>query len=171
MLDRIRRFFDQYIASPAPSVAAPRLAGRAAQEDVHGLHLATAALLLEVSRADFHVHDEELATIARILQRQFDFSDEEIRELLEVARTESDELLSLHPFVRLINEHFDPQGRARIIEDLWRVAYAKGTLDKHQEYTVRKIADLLYVPHSVYIRTKLKVEEDVRGKMQEARGK
>jgi uncharacterized tellurite resistance protein B-like protein len=170
MLDRIRRFFDEHIASPAPAVPAPRLAGRAAA-GVHGLHLATAALLLEVSRADFHVHDKELEAIARILQRQFDFSEEETRELLEVARAESDELLSLHPFVRLINEHFDLRGRARIIEDLWRVAYAKGSLDKRQEYTVRKIADLLYVPHSVYIRTKLKVEEGVRDKVQEAREK
>jgi uncharacterized tellurite resistance protein B-like protein len=153
MLDLIRDFFDRHIA-PAPS-------GRAATgaDPAHGLHLATAALLLEVSRADFHVHDKELAAIAAILQRQFGFSDEETRELLKAARAESDELLSLHPFVRMINDHFDAAARAQIMEDLWQVAYAKGKLDKHQEYTVRKIADLLYVPHSVYIRTKLRVAE------------
>lgn len=163
MLDRIRRFFERRIAAGPSAVAAPELRRAGAADAAHRLHLATAALLLEVSRADFHVHDQELAEIAGVLQRQFGFTDEETRELIEVAREESDELLSLHPVVRLINEHFDAEGRARIMEDLWRVAYAKGTLDKHQEYTVRKIADLLYVPHSVYIRTKLKVEEGVRG--------
>ncbi|OOG28590.1 hypothetical protein B1C78_01785 [Thioalkalivibrio denitrificans] len=162
MLDRIRGFFERHIAPASPDVSPPTIS-RTAGDPAHGLHLATAALLLEVSRADFHVHDKELTAIADILQRQFDFTDEETRELLDLARAESDELLSLHPFVRLINEHFDARARARIMEDLWLVAYAKGELDKHQEYTVRKIADLLYVPHSVYIRTKLKVEEQQRG--------
>ena len=168
MLDRIRRFFDQHIAADLRDVSAPRRGMGAGGDSDHALHMATAALLLEVSRADFHVHDKELAAIAGILQRQFDFGDDETRDLLEVARSESDEMLSLHPFVRLINEHFDGQGRARIIEDLWRVAYADGKLDKYQEYTVRKITDLLYVPHSVYIRAKLKAEEGVRDKIPEA---
>lgn len=168
MLDRIRRFFDQHIVAELRDASAPRSGQRGGGDPDHALHLATAALLLEVSRADFHVHDKELAAIAGILQRQFNFGDEETRELLEVARSESDEMLSLHPFVRLINEHFDGQGRARIIEDLWHVAYADGKLDKYQEYTVRKITDLLYVPHSVYIRAKLKAEEGVRDRMPDA---
>jgi len=166
MLDRIRQFFEEHIAAPAQGYA-----GGAKADPGHGLHLATAALLLEVSRADFQVHDKELEAIARILQRQFDFTEPETRELLELARAESEELLSLHPVVRLINDHFDHDGRARIMEDLWQVAYADGKLDKHQEYTVRKIADLLYMPHSVYIRTKLKVEGGARGKIQETRDK
>lgn len=168
MLDRIRGFFEEHILSPVSQVSVPRVSG---VDGAHALHLATAALLLEVSRADFHVHDKELETVARILQRQFGFSGEETRELLALARAESDELLSLHPFVRLINEHFDAADRSRIVEDLWQVAYADGRLDKHQEYTVRKIADLLYVPHSVYIRTKLKVEKGAGDKGQEARDK
>ncbi|WP_018953787.1 TerB family tellurite resistance protein [Thioalkalivibrio sulfidiphilus] len=175
MLDRIRRFFDEHIAAPAASVPAPRFAsGKTRRPDAdptHALHLATAALLFEVSRADFHVHDKELEAMAQILERQFQLSAEETRELLDLARAESDEMLSLHPFVRLINENFEPDQRARIMEDLWQVAYAKGELDKHQEYTVRKIADLLYVPHPVYIRTKLKIEEGARGKRQETRDK
>jgi len=153
MLDRIRQFFEEHIAAPVSGPAGGDQTGSG-----HGLHLATAALLLEVSRADFEIHDKELEAIARILQRQFDFTEAETRELLELARAESEELLSLHPVVRLINENFDAHGRARIMEDLWQVAYADGKLDKHQEYTVRKIADLLYIPHSVFIRTKLKVE-------------
>jgi uncharacterized tellurite resistance protein B-like protein len=168
VLDRIRRFFDQHIVAELRDAPAPRLGKGAGGDPDHALHLATAALLLEVSRADFRVHDKELAAIAGILQRQFEFGDDETRELLEVARSESDDLLSLHPFVRLINEHFDGKGRARIIEDLWHVAYADGKLDRYQEYTVRKIADLLYVPHSVYIRAKLKAEEGVGDRMQEA---
>ena len=40
---------------------------------------------------------------------------------------------------------------------LWRVTCADGHVDKYEEYLVRKIADLLYVPHREYIRMKLEV--------------
>ena len=44
-----------------------------------------------------------------------------------------------------------------LLEDLWRVAYADDKLDKYEEYQIRKIADLLYIPHSIFIQSKLNV--------------
>ena len=46
-----------------------------------------------------------------------------------------------------------------IIEYLWRVAYADAYIHKYEEYYIRKIADLLHVSHSDYIKTKLKAEK------------
>ena len=40
------------------------------------LHLASAALLLEVSRADFDIQDEELVEIANSLSERFNFSND-----------------------------------------------------------------------------------------------
>jgi uncharacterized tellurite resistance protein B-like protein len=40
---------------------------------------------------------------------------------------------------------------------LWSVAYADDKLDRYEEYYVRKIADLLYISHSDYIKAKLSV--------------
>jgi len=40
---------------------------------------------------------------------------------------------------------------------LWAVAYADDELDRYEEYYMRKIADLLHVSHSDYIKTKLRV--------------
>jgi uncharacterized tellurite resistance protein B-like protein len=42
-----------------------------------------------------------------------------------------------------------------IIENLWRVAYADSYIDKYEEYYIRKIADLLHISHSNYIKAKL----------------
>ena len=42
---------------------------------------------------------------------------------------------------------------------LWRVAYADGCLDPYEEALVRKIADLIYVPHRDFIRTKHRVRD------------
>ncbi|MFO8005281.1 TerB family tellurite resistance protein [Thioalkalivibrio sp.] len=126
--------------------------------DARDIHRATAALLFEVSRADFHIHDDELSAIRDRLATGFDLDPDELDQLVELARQESDDLLSLHPFVRVINARATPEDKRRIMLDLWHVAYADGHLNPRQEATVRQIADLLYVPHAVYLRTKIEVE-------------
>jgi uncharacterized tellurite resistance protein B-like protein len=128
----------------------------------HGLRMAAAALLLEVSRADFKIQGDELKVIADALREHFDFDEEETRDLLQLALEQEDEAVSLHPFLRLINEHFTPEQKRRMIEDSWRVAYADRRLDKYEEAQIRKMADLLYVPHKDFIRTKLRVQESQR---------
>ena len=123
------------------------------------IHLASAALLLEVSRADFDIQDEELASIANSLTERFSFSKQEADSLIELAKTEQDSHVSIHPFVKIINDDCSADEKKLLLEDLWRVAYADDKLDKYEEYHLRKIADLLYIPHSVFIQTKLKVTE------------
>jgi uncharacterized tellurite resistance protein B-like protein len=123
----------------------------------HVMHLASAALLLEVSRADFDIQDEELESIAKSLTQRFDFSQQEADQLIELARAEHDSHVSIHPFVKIINDKCSAEEKVLLLDDLWRVAYADDKLDKYEEYQLRKIADLLYIPHSVFIQTKLNV--------------
>ena len=127
-------------------------------DDQHLMHLAAAALLLEVSRADFNVQDEELEVIAKALQRRFNFAREEMQNLLDMALAKHDEHISIHPFVKIINDGCTAQEKRLLLQDLWEVAYADDKLDKYEEYQIRKIADLLYLPHSVFIQTKLKAQ-------------
>ena len=123
------------------------------------MHLASAVLLLEVSRADFDIQDEELESIAISLSERFNFSTQEAEDLIELAKAEQDAHVSIHPFVKIINDGCSAEEKRFLLEDLWWVAYADGKLDKYEEYQLRKIADLLYIPHSVFIQTKLKVTE------------
>jgi uncharacterized tellurite resistance protein B-like protein len=121
----------------------------------HTLQLAAAALLLEVSRAD-HVRDEaEQLAIVRAVKRAHALSDAEMAALLDSAETSVDAAASIQEFTRVLNEELSAEDRTALIEDMWRVAYADGRLDKYEEYMIRKIADLLYVPHSQFIRAKL----------------
>ena len=39
---------------------------------------------------------------------------------------------------------------------LWDVAYADGRIDKYEDYTIRKISDLLYIKHADFIKAKLR---------------
>ena len=123
------------------------------------MHLASAALLLEVSRADFDIQGEELESIADSLSERFNFSKLEADNLIELARAEQDSHASIYPFVKIINDSCSADEKKLLLEDLWRVAYADDKLDKYEEYQLRKIAELLYIPHSAFIQAKLKVIE------------
>ncbi|AOU96823.1 hypothetical protein BI364_01310 [Acidihalobacter yilgarnensis] len=124
------------------------------------LQVATAAILLEVSRADFEIDEQELEVVAAALVRTFSLDEAAVRELIAEALEQDEEALSLYPFLQLVNDHCSPEEKFAIIADLWRVAYADGRLDKYEEYQIRRISDLLYVQHSEFIRAKLTVRAD-----------
>ena len=126
------------------------------------IELAAAVLMIEISLADENIGDEEYKTIKNILFDQFDLDRTQIDELISLAEDEVDHSVSLHEFSETINNELSAKEKVNIIENLWFVAYADAYLHKYEEYYIRKIADLLHVSHSDYIKTKLKAEK--RGK-------
>ncbi len=148
MLGAIREFF---LSRIEPDVQAG--------PDEHGLRLATAALLFEMLRADDDEHPDERSAIERVLRDQFELSEEETLELSRLADQEAAEAASLYQFTGLINDHFTPEQKVSVVEMLWQVAYADGSLDPYEEALVRKIADLIYVPHRDFIRAKHRVQD------------
>jgi len=127
--------------------------------DEHSLRLATAALLFEMQRADFDDHEEERAVLERVLRGTFDLSKEETRELARLAQREAEDSVSLHQFTSLINQRFSPDEKVRVVEMLWQVAFADGRIDRYEEALLRKIADLIYVPHRDFIQARHRVQE------------
>lgn len=125
--------------------------------DEQRLRIATAALLVEMSRADFSENDTERDEISRVLQRHFSLEVEEAGALLTRAADEADASVSLHEFTSLLHNNLDVSEKQRIVEMLWRVALADAELDKHEDYLVRKISELLYLPHSDLMRLKHRV--------------
>lgn len=121
---------------------------------------AAAALLMEVCRADFHLRDVELESIRTSLIELFELDAEAADALLAIARESSDELTSLHPMVREVNAAFDAGQKADILRALWQVAWANRDIHKRQEAVIRHLADLLYIPHATFIRTKHEVLGD-----------
>jgi uncharacterized tellurite resistance protein B-like protein len=120
------------------------------------IELATAALMIEISLADDHIHDEERRVINNLLRSDFELEQDDIDELIALAEKEVDHAVSLYEFTRLLNDSLSMPAKINIIENLWRVAYADSVVDKYEEYYIRKVADLLYIAHSDYIQSKLK---------------
>ena len=123
------------------------------------LQLATAALLIEISRADFEVADEERVAIEEALTRSFDLSEDETREIIELAQAEVDESVSLYEFTRLVDTSFTRDQKKHIIGLLWEVAFSDDRLEEHEEYLIRKIAKLLHIDHSDFIVEKLRAKK------------
>jgi uncharacterized tellurite resistance protein B-like protein len=149
MLASISRFFAQKLAAPQSETA---------ESEQHRARLAAAALLVEVTRSDHQVSDEERAQLLATMGLKFGLEPAEATRLVELAEEEASEATDLYQFTAQINRTFSAEQKQRLIEELWRVAYADKVLHHHEEYLIRRIADLIHVPHSGFIATKLRVQ-------------
>ena len=117
--------------------------------------LAAAALLVEVMVIDGNLDEQELTSISQTLCQILALSGEQVDELIRLSRDEVAEATSLYQFTREINTHFNAEQKMNLLTAMWRVAFADGYLDKHEESILRRVADLLHILHSDYIRCKL----------------
>ena len=130
------------------------------KSDQHWVERLTALLLIEISRADTEVDDAELAMIASAIKSSSTSLDtQEIESIIVTAKRDAETTISFRDHIRQINKGFSREQKLALIEQMWRVAYADGDLDKYEEYTIRKLSDLLYVEHHEFIRAKLRATE------------
>lgn len=120
----------------------------------HALRVATAVLLVEVTRADFSVEQSERQRLRQLLEQQFELSVEELDALLEQAEADADRLVSIQHITRLINQHYDHAMKLRVIQMMWHMVYADGEKDHYEEHLIRQVADLLYISHSEFIQAR-----------------
>lgn len=148
MVSTIKQFFEKYI-KPSPE--------NSDKVTEHSLQLATAALLIEMMRADAKVSEDERRTITKSIQSKFKLTEEETNALLQLAEEEIWKSTGYYEFTSLINKGFNYEQKLKVVEHMWEVAFADSELDKYEEHMVRKIADLIYVSHKDFIETKLRV--------------
>jgi uncharacterized tellurite resistance protein B-like protein len=146
MLDALRKFFERRFADAEPGHDADAVRG--------ALEIATAALMVEMLRADDGTREVETALVERLLRRHFHIDDDAVARLLELGSEKADQSVSLHEFTRLIHDHFSVAQKTTVVEMLWRVAAADGRIDPHEELLVRKVADLLYLPQAAWVKAR-----------------
>ena len=119
------------------------------------------ALLLETSMADEVLDESELMALKNTLQKDFQINENEIDELIGLAKENVEDSTSLYEFTRDINDNFDATERVKLIESMWKIAYADGNIDKYEEHIIRKVSNLIYVAHSDFIKAKLSAKEQI----------
>ena len=122
---------------------------------------ACVALLLETSMADEILDESELMALKNTLQKDFQINEDEIDELIDLAKENVEDSTSLYEFTRDVNDNFDAAERVKLIESMWKIAYADGNIDKYEEHIIRKVSNLIYVAHSDFIKAKLSAKEQI----------
>jgi uncharacterized tellurite resistance protein B-like protein len=124
------------------------------EETARGLELACAALMFEVARADFAVDDLERAALTTLLAEEFSLSDQEVLTITEAAAEQADAATCLFEFTRAVNDLASVEQKRSLLGMMWRVAMADDALSRYEEHVIRKVADLLYLPHSDFMLAK-----------------
>ncbi len=146
MLNQIKHFFEQHLAHSEPE-------GHSEEKS----QLASIVLLLEMMHMDDNVEPIEQEKLLSLIQQSYSLSAEQARSLMALAEQQRKQATDYFQFTSLINKHCNLQQKVGLIESLWKIAFIDGKLDMDEEYLVRKIADLLYVPHTAFIMTKNRV--------------
>ena len=120
------------------------------------LNLAVAALLFEILRADYEVAVGEREAVIAAVGRLLNLTAQASEALVADAEREIDKSHDLYQFTSLVNRSYSDADKLQLLEQLWRVAMADEVVHKYEEHLIRRIADLLYVPHAGFIAAKLR---------------
>jgi len=140
MLNQIKLFFEQHLMISAPDESLEEK-----------LQLATVVLFLEMMYMDHKIELKEQEIILSLIHQNFSLTEEQTTALLALAEQERVQATDYFQFTSLINKEYSLDQKIGLIEALWKIAFVDGVLDMNEEYLVRKIADLLYVPHTAFI--------------------
>ena len=121
--------------------------------------VASLTLMLEVAWADHDISNEEKRIILAALQETFDKTTDEANDLFENAVSLHKDSVGSYHNTKLINEQFSYEDKKEIILVLWQIADSDQYIDQWEEYTIRKLADLLHVDHSDFIDAKLRTKQ------------
>lgn len=151
MLSKLSRFFERHLQPAGGASSSMTFAQK---------QLAVAALLIEVATADHVMEQTELDALIMLLERKFALPHTQLLELTDLAKAETADATSLYQFTQLVNRDCTAAEKFELIKGMWEVAYADNRLDKYEEYVIRKVADLIHISHSDFIRAKSLVKAE-----------
>ena len=121
---------------------------------LRALELSCAALMFEVARSDFTIDETERESIRLLLTENFALSGEDVATVTEEAADNVDTATCLFEFTRTINDIATVDQKRQLLTMMWRVALADDALSRYEEHVIRKVADLLYLPHNDFMLAK-----------------
>ena len=149
MIESIKSFFEKKLIKKEEEETPSSVMSR--------VDLTCAALLVEVMNSDHELDEREHQEFMAVLQQSYNIAESDLEELIQLAKDEAFEATSLYEFTKLINDSYDYEQKIELIENMWRIAFSDKRLDKYEDHLIRKVSELIYVSHSDFIKTKLKV--------------
>jgi len=106
-------------------------------------HLALAALLIRLARADGDYAEDEIHRIDSVLARRYGLGPFEVAKLRADAETLETEAPDTVRFTRALKEAVAYEDRAGVIEDMWEIALSDGSRDHEEDALIRMVAPML----------------------------
>jgi uncharacterized tellurite resistance protein B-like protein len=149
LLRAIQDFLDTHLPPSATAAVPPE----------QHLQLATAVLFLSMVRADHEIRQDEHRVLVRAVRDVLGLGDERALSLIRLAEQDETRLTPLSEFVCQLRDWLPYEQKKNTLEGLWRLAYADAELQGHEEYLVRKVADLLGLSTADLMETKIRARE------------
>lgn len=148
MLQQIRKLFEQIGSGEDVEVRG--------EKDVR---MISAALLAEVATVDHNLDERERAALYKLLQEHYRLDDATTEELVARALAQRDHATSLYEFTQTVNNQFDERNKYLLVRQMWQVALADGVIEAFEEHLIRRVADLIYLPHGLFTRARAEARE------------
>ncbi len=134
------------------------------KSDLHKkqLQIATAAIFIEMAKADGEFSDDERDLIIQSLKKRFNLNEQDIHELIELSKAKLDESISLYEFSKTINEHFTTDDKIVLLKNLWRMIYADKKLNRYEDHLIKMIGGMLQMEHKKIINAKMLIRKELR---------
>jgi uncharacterized tellurite resistance protein B-like protein len=135
MFDALKRFVIVVTGTEAPG-------RRFGEEDYR---LAAVALLIHVANVDGTTDLAERRKLQGIIEQRFGLDAKVAAELTAMAEQSDREAVDFYQFTSVLKRALDDEGRKKIVEMLWDIAFADGVVHEFEENTIWRIAELLGV--------------------------
>lgn len=113
--------------------------------DEDDYRLAAAALLIHAAAIDGNISATERDLLHAMLKQRFNLDDDATEKLVEAATAAEHEAVDLYHFTHKLNRSLDEDGRLRLIEMMWQIAFADGRITEFEDNLIWRAADLLGV--------------------------
>jgi uncharacterized tellurite resistance protein B-like protein len=154
MLEAIEHFFQTHLK--------PKVGQAASEVPERRLQLAAAVLIIEMTRADFEIKEEEQHAVTEAVARTLGLTPEETAAIVQLAEKQVERSVPLHLFAQLIDKEFSLEQKKLLVEQMWRVAFSDAEILAHEEYLVRKVSGLLHLPLADFLDAKIRARDAFR---------
>lgn len=118
------------------------------------VRVATTVVLLTVAEVDMELHPKEVETMMTMLAKTYHLNEEEMGTLMALAAESRGHVPDLWPFTNTIRRVLTEEQKLHLLEMVWRVAFADGKLDPHEDNLAHRLQHMIAVNHSLLMEAK-----------------
>jgi uncharacterized tellurite resistance protein B-like protein len=135
MLQEIKRLFAELSGGAKPE----------SHFDGDDYRVAAAALLVHVATLEGDLTEAARIKLRALLQSQFSLDEGLTDELVDAAVTADHEAVDFFHFTHLLMRSLNEEGRLRVVEMLWEMAFVDGDVSEFEDNVMWRVADLLAI--------------------------